>query len=68
MSELLVSDKLIHEENGKVIAELNEANREKDETIARLQKALTAAEKKNAEIERKLKSSQTQVQTLRREN
>ena len=68
MSELLVSDKLIHEENGKVIAELTEANREKDETIARLQKALTAAEKKNAEIERKLKSSQTQVQTLRREN
>ena len=68
LSELLVSDKLIHEENGKVIAELHEANREKDETIARLQKALEAAERKNAEAERKLRSAQTQVQTLRREN
>ena len=58
LSELLVSDKLLLEENGRIIAELNEANANKDETITQLQKALKAAEKKNEENEKKLKSSQ----------
>ena len=36
LSELLITDKLIHEENEKVIAELRRENSEKDHEIARL--------------------------------
>ena len=45
LSELLISDKLIHEENTKVISELKEQSHLKDQEIARLKKALEESDK-----------------------
>ena len=43
MSELLLSDKLLHEENAKVIAELRESNLVKEQEIEGLRQALRKA-------------------------
>jgi len=42
---MLISDKLIHEENAKVIAELKESNSRKDSEILHLKKSLKEAKK-----------------------
>ena len=42
---MLISDKLIHEENTKVIAELKESNSRKDSEMLRLKKSLKDAKK-----------------------
>ena len=55
LSELLISDKLIHEENTKVISELREAGHLKDQEIARLKKALEESDKSKTELEQKNK-------------
>ena len=65
LSEMLISDKLIHEENTKVIAELNESSQRKDSEITRFKKSLKEATKKNEEDEKKHQSYKALINTLK---
>ncbi len=67
LSDLLISDKLIHEENTKVIAELQESNLLKDAEISKLKAALEQANKLNVDHEQKLKAQTGQITTMKHE-
>ena len=67
LSELLISDKLIHEENTKVIAELKESSMLKDQEIANLKAVLDQAKKNSDESDKKMKSQAGQIHTLKLE-
>lgn len=68
VSELLLSDNLIHEENAKVISELKAKNERRDAENRQLMKKLEEAQKAAQAAEKNLKSAQAQVQMLRKEN
>ena len=68
MSELLLSDKLLHEENARVITELRESNYVKEQEIQNLRQSLRKATEKQKEGDKRLKASQAQLQSLKLEN
>ena len=68
VSELLLSDNLIHEENAKVIAELKEAGEKREAENRQLKKKLEEVQKQNETLEKNAKSAQAQIQILKSEN
>ena len=57
VSELLLSDNLIHEENAKVIAELKETSKKSEAENRQLKKQLEEAKKQNERLEKNAKSA-----------
>lgn len=68
LSEMLISDKLIHEENAKVITEMQESNYVMGQELSTLRQAAKNAAQKQLETEKKLKSAQATIHTLKTEN
>ena len=65
---MLISDKLIHEENAKVITEMQESNYVMSQELSTLRQAAKNAAQKQLETEKKLKSAQATIHTLKTEN
>ena len=68
VSELLLSDNLIHEENAKAISRLKERGEQREAENRQLQRKLEEARKQNEALEKKEKSAQAQIQMLKSEN